>query len=152
LLCREQAADLGLLMGEASMTSPRLVAIVSETIAVDGFVDYFGREVEIYLDVENNFKKVIGGGKIRKASLSFLISSSFWAAYRRSQRKYPNMKADNQSADGFNLGGVAVISPTKILHLHLEDGVGSLADADALQLIVKEMSSSFGVSSPACKS
>lgn len=61
-LCREEALDLStqLLPSLPSLSKkPKLVAVVSETTSVDGFLDCF-KNGETYLDEGEEFKKYLG--------------------------------------------------------------------------------------------
>ncbi len=128
-------------------TSPqlKLIAIVSETIDVDGFIDVFVGG-EVYLDSENSFKRILGGGEMRKASLGFLVSPSFWLSYRRASVKYPSVKAASHSNDGFNLGGVLAVAPESIggalVYMNLEESIGGLVDLDRLSLAISPLARS----------
>lgn len=120
-------------MAEANHTS-RLIAVVTGVADVDGFkVGFPGGEV--YLDKECGLKNLLGGGQIRKAGLlgDLLVSSTFWSGYKRAKANHPDLKAGSSLADGMDLGGVFVVSPSsELLYVHLEK-LGALANIDSVR-------------------
>jgi len=109
----------------------RLVAIVGESMAVDGFLKGF-KGGEVYLDKENSIKTVLGSGKIRATNMGFILKPSTYSSMARAKKNHPELEADSQnSMDGFKLGGVMVMSRgvkgdkgvgdiDRMLHIHLE--------------------------------
>jgi hypothetical protein len=128
-LCREQAADLASAVEETG-AGHRLVAIVGESVAVDGFLKGF-KGGEVYLDKDNSIKTVLGSGKLRTTNMGFLLKPSTYSSLARAKKNHPELEAGSQSTDGFKLGGVMVISRGVkgdkgagekgiLLHIHLE--------------------------------
>lgn len=132
-MCREQAAELSRLMAQAKHTS-RLIAVCSGAADSDGFKAGFPGG-ETFLDSTSTLKTLLGGGQIRKAGLfgDLLASSTFWSGYKRAKANHPELGAGSSTADGFDLGGVFVVSPTsELLFVHLEK-LGEVADEEKLE-------------------
>jgi len=120
-------------MTQAKHTS-RLIAVCTGAADSDGFKAGFPGG-ETYLDSAATLKTLLGGGQIRKAGLfgDLLASSTFWSGYKRAKANHPELGAGSSNADGFDLGGVFVVSPTsELLFMHLEK-LGEVADTEKLK-------------------
>ena len=118
--------------GHSAGMPPKLIAVVSETSELAGFCEHFTGG-SVFLDSGNQLKLALspeGAKAPRSASLGFLFSPAFWRNYREAQNRYPDMKAQNTSTNGLNLGAVLLVgkgAPGQLLFSHLEETVGSLA-------------------------
>lgn len=120
-------------MAQAHHTS-HLIAVVTGVADVDGFKQGFPGG-ETFLDKACGLKTLLGGGKIRKAGIlgDLLVSSTFWSGYKRAKANHPDLEAGSSLADGMDLGGVFVVSPTsELLYVHLEK-LGDVADLDSVR-------------------
>jgi hypothetical protein len=120
-------------MVQAKHTS-RLIAVCTGVADLDGFKAGFPGG-ETFLDTGCGLKTLLGGGKIRKAGLfgDLLVSSTFWSGYKRAKANHPELGAGSSNADGFDLGGVFVVSPSsELLFVHLEK-LGEVASAESLE-------------------
>lgn len=134
MFCRSEAAKLHEQKPAFDAAGCDLVCLLKENIPEE--VSAFNNEEywpsPVYLDNDMTFFKALGGGNVRKGSLSSLLSLlNPWSTMSKKYKAIKNdVKDSNLNGEGTIFGGLYVVSNQGIHYQYVEKDFGDAAPVD----------------------